>query len=311
MTQQTALQRNDQPKTNLVGIDGGGDNKLAKLNMRELKELATVFLESGAFPDVKQLAQAMVKIIAGQELGFSPIVSMTGIHFFQGKVEFSSTLKASLIKDSGKYEYKVLQHTNDCCEIAFYQRIGNELKSLGTPVFYTIEDAAQAGLLGKDNWKKYRKDMLFAACIRQGTRRYCADVLRGVSSDHEVEIDGDGPIDPNALGTSAMDDANAQNVTVDAEPISEPETNEAEAVDMETGEVIEVDAVDESIHEKPVDTDPVESTVEDLIESANQRLNAMSSREAQAVINGRKIGAMDLKQITAFHKELDKLAIPF
>lgn len=60
---QTALQRNDQQRTNLVGIDGG-NNGLAKLNMRELKELATVFVESGAFPDIKQVAQAMVKIIA-------------------------------------------------------------------------------------------------------------------------------------------------------------------------------------------------------------------------------------------------------
>lgn len=297
---QTALQRNNQQQSNLVSIDGNGNNAIAKLNMRELKELATVFVESGAFPDIKQVAQAMVKIIAGSELGFSPIVSMTGIHFFQGKVEFSSTLKASLIKDSGKYEYKVLQHTNECCEIAFYQRIGNELKSLGTPVFYTIDDAAAAGLLGKDNWKKYRKDMLFAACIRQGTRRYCADVLRGVSSDHEVEIDSDGPVDPNAMGTSAMDDQTAENVTVDAEPI--PETNEAEAVDMTTGEVIEVDTVD---------ADPVVSTVEDLIESARQRLNEMPSRQAQDILGGRKVTSMDLKQIIAFHAELDKLAIPF
>lgn len=305
---QTALQRNDQSKSNLVGIDGGGNNALAKLNMRELKELATVFVESGAFPDIKQVAQAMVKIIAGSELGFSPIVSMTGIHFFQGKVEFSSTLKAALIKDSGKYEYKILQHTNECCEVAFFQRIGDQIKSLGTPVFYTIEDAAAAGLLGKDNWKKYRKDMLFAACIRQGTRRYCADVLRGVSSDHDVTEIEDGPIDPNGVETSAMDDANAQNVTIDAEPI---ETNEAEAVDMETGEVIEVDTVDPSIHEQPADTDPAESTLADLIESADQRLANMSADDAAAILNGRKLAAMDLKQITAFHKELDKKSIPF
>jgi hypothetical protein len=300
---QTALQRNDHPKTNLVSIDGGGNNNLAKLNMRELKELATVFVESGAFPDIKQVAQAMVKIIAGQELGFSPIVSMTGIHFFQGKVEFSSTLKAALIKDSGKYEYKVLQHTNDCCEIAFYQRIGNEIKSLGTPVFYTFEDAVQAGLTNKDNWKKYRKDMLFAACIRQGTRRYCADVLRGVSADTDIEPNDDGPIDQNALGTSAMDDQKAENVTVDAESV--------EAVDMETGEVIEVDKVDPSIHEVPADTDPVESTLADLIESAHQRLGRMTTTDSEAILGGRKIAAMDLKQIIAFHKELDKKEIPF
>lgn len=164
-------------------------NKLARLNMRELKELASVFMESGAFPDVKSLAQAQVKILAGQELGFAPIVSMTNIHFFQGKVSIGSTLLASLIKDSGKYAYKVLQHSDLACEIAFYQVVGGETKQLGTPVFYTIDDATKAGLLSKDTWKKYPKDMLFAACMRQGARRYCADILRGVTHETDVEID--------------------------------------------------------------------------------------------------------------------------
>jgi len=157
--------------------------------MRELKEVAEVFIQSGSFTDVKQAAQAMVKIMAGAELGFSPIVSMTGVHFFNGKVSLGANLIASLIKDSGKYEYKITEHTAEACAVEFYQKINNELKSLGVPVRYTIAEASKAGLTGKDNWKKYPADMLFAACIRQGARRYCGDILRGVTPDTDADVE--------------------------------------------------------------------------------------------------------------------------
>jgi len=172
-----------------VVSDISGQNKLARLNMRELKEVAEVFIQSGSFTDVKQAAQAMVKIMAGAELGFSPIVSMTGVHFFNGKVSLGANLIASLIKDSGKYEYKITEHTAEACAVEFYQKINNELKSLGVPVRYTIAEASKAGLTGKDNWKKYPADMLFAACIRQGARRYCGDILRGVTPDTDADVE--------------------------------------------------------------------------------------------------------------------------
>ena len=79
-----------------------------------------------------------------------------------------------------------MPHHHDVFDL---QNINGELRSLGVPVRYTIEDAAKAQLTGKDNWKKYTKDMLFAACIRQGSRRYCADVLRGVTADTDSDID--------------------------------------------------------------------------------------------------------------------------
>lgn len=166
-----------------------GRNSLAKTDMSELKELAEIFVQSGAWPDVKNAAQAMIKIMAGRELGFAPLVSMAGVHFFNGKVTVGATLIASLIKDSNKYEYKIVEHDEKACAVEFFQNINGELRSLGVPVRYTIEDAAKAQLTSKDNWKKYTKDMLFAACIRQGSRRYCADVLRGVTPDTDSDID--------------------------------------------------------------------------------------------------------------------------
>jgi hypothetical protein len=215
-------------------------NSLARLNMRELKQVAEVFIESGSFTDVKQTAQAMVKIMAGAELGFTPIVSMTGIHFFNGKVSLGANLIASLIKDSGKYEYKITEHTAEACSIQFYQRIGYELKSLGVAVRCTIDDAKLAGLTGKDNWKKYPMDMLFAACVRQGARRYCADILRGLTPDTDTEPDND----------------------VDRSAIENTTTINGDLVDTITGEVIDAEIITESDTQaddtqRPQSTQPV------------------------------------------------------
>jgi len=198
-----------------VAVKENTNNSIARLNMRELKELATIFVESGAFNDTKQVAQAMVKIIAGQELGFSPIVSMTGIHFFQGKVAIGSNLMASLIKESPKYDYEIIEHSSVACAVQFYSIAGQRVK-LGVPVRYTIEEARDAGLLAKDTWKKYASDMLFATVMRQGTRRHCADVLRGVTDETDTYVEHS----PVEIETPAT------------------ETINGDTVDIATGEVI-------------------------------------------------------------------------
>ena len=55
------------------------------MSLAEVEQWAGVFHKSGMFKDVTNLAQAMVKIKAGEELGFSPFVSMGGIHIISGK----------------------------------------------------------------------------------------------------------------------------------------------------------------------------------------------------------------------------------
>jgi len=289
-SQNTAIQKTNAPQQGLSLVKADERNSLARLNMRELKELATVFMESGSFPDIKSAAQAQVKIIAGAELGFSPIVSMTGIHFFQGKVEFSSTLKASLIKASGKYEYKILQHTRELCEVAFFQKVGNELRSLGVPVKYTMEDARIAGLAGKDNWKKSPMDMLFAACIRQGQRRHCADVLRGLGPEADSEA-------TEEIDTSAMDDATAQNVTVEGSVV--------ETVDESTGEVIETPAASDTPLFSGKSTP--ESELTDLREAVENLLSVKigdGQAEREEFLNGRDPEQMALGPLKKLHGDL-------
>jgi hypothetical protein len=48
------------------------------------------------------------------------------------------------------------------------------------------EDAKAAGLTGKDNWKKYPRDMYFWRCVAKGVRRIAPDAVMGLYTAEEI-----------------------------------------------------------------------------------------------------------------------------
>lgn len=145
--------------------------QLQKHNPTDIMAIGKAFAESGMFPDIKSAAQAIVKIQAGNELGIPPFQSMSGIHIISGKPTIGAGLMASMVKGSGKYDYKVTEQTEKVCSINFFQ--GKEL--LGTSTF-TIEDAKKAGTKNLD---KYARNMLFARAMSNGVKWYTPDVFAG------------------------------------------------------------------------------------------------------------------------------------
>lgn len=137
----------------------------------DLQTLSKTFYDSGLFADVKSQQQAMVKILAGQEVGIPPFQSLSGIHIILGKPVIGAGLIASKIKGSGKYDYIVEKMDDKICSIDFYQganKIGNST--------FTAEEAKKA--LTK-NMDKHPKNMLFARAISNGVKWYCPDVFGG------------------------------------------------------------------------------------------------------------------------------------
>lgn len=148
------------------------------LSLKEANGLAKVFHESGLFRDTKSLAQATVKVLAGYELGIGPFAAMRGINIIQGQLAPNAAITASLIKKDAKYNYIVETNTNEKCVITFYELFGDEWKAIGTNE-WSLEDAERAGLTGKDNWRKYPRDMLFARTLTQGARQHCPHIFMG------------------------------------------------------------------------------------------------------------------------------------
>lgn len=162
-------------------IQTTNQNQLSpKLDLAELMEIGKAFAESGMFPDVTKAAQAMVKIVAGQEIGIKPFAAMSGIHIIKGKTTIGAGIIASSVKGSGKYDYTINQLDDKACNIDFFEG----KKKIGNSTF-TIEDARKAGT---QNLDKFPKNMLFARAISNGVKWYCPDVFNGpVYTPEEME----------------------------------------------------------------------------------------------------------------------------
>ena len=153
-----------------------------------LAELGGVLVKSGFFADTRDEAQAIVKVLAGAEIGFGPVQSMTGIHIIKGKPTLGAGLIASAIKRTTRYNYRILRIDDKACEIEFLEKFGDQWKSTGKSTF-TAADAYKAGT---QNMAKFPRNMLFARAISNGAKWYCPDVFNGpIYTPEEL---GDGTV---------------------------------------------------------------------------------------------------------------------
>jgi hypothetical protein len=139
--------------------------------------LAEVLSNSGYFADAKDAAKAAVKILAGREIGIGPVTAMFEIDIIEGSPSYSANLQAALVKNSRRYDWKLVELTHERCEIRFFQD-GEPL--VPTSVF-TLDDAKTAGLMRPgSNWFKYPRNMLFARAMTNGVAWHCPDVASGM-----------------------------------------------------------------------------------------------------------------------------------
>lgn len=200
------------------------------------QELGAIFVKSGFFQDTKEQAQAVVKILAGQEMGFGPIASMQGVYIVKGRVSYAANLIAAAIQRSGKYGYEIVDLSNEKCTLHFYSRSDPRAQADGFTSTFTIQDAQQAGLLS-ENYKKFPRNMLFSRALTNGARWYCPEIFNG-------------PVyTPDELGASVDDEGQVIDVG-------------SHRVDTMSGEVVE-----EYVPTRERDVDDV-----DMIRSADDEL---------------------------------------
>lgn len=138
-------------------------------NGMDLPSLGAVLAKSKFFSDTTDAAQAIVKVLAGQELGIGPIAAMTGVYIVKGRVAIGANLMAAAVKRSGKYDYRIIDHSDQVCRIVFFeagQQIGEST--------FTLADARKAGT---QNIDKFPRNMLFARAMSNGVRWYTPDVF--------------------------------------------------------------------------------------------------------------------------------------
>ena len=156
----------------------------------EVRQISEAMVQSGYFQDAKNANQAIVKVMAGRELGIGAFASMSGIHIIQGKPALGANLLASLIKNDHRYDYRVIELTDERCEIVFIEN--------GQEVGRSAFDTKDAKRVGTKNMDKFPKNMLFARAISNGAKWFTPGIFGGapVYTPEELgaDIDEEGNI---------------------------------------------------------------------------------------------------------------------
>jgi hypothetical protein len=162
---------------------------------------------SGLFPDIARASQAVVKIIAGRELGIGPFAAMSDIHIVDGSPVVGARILAALVRQSKVYDYRVVEWTNERCALDFY-RHGEKLEPTVT---FTDDDARRAGLDQPrpdgtpSSHTRFPRNMKFARAMSNGVGLHCPDLTAGTPVYTPDEL---GVEDPDADVTPvAADDA--------------------------------------------------------------------------------------------------------
>lgn len=225
----------------------------------DLQSVAKAMVASGYFTDARSLSQAIVKIMAGREIGVGAFGAMNGIHIIQGKPAFGANVMASKVKSSSRYNYRVTEMTDNNCSIEFMELFNGQWQQIGVSSF-SLADAKRAGTKNLD---KFPRNMLFARAMSNGVRWFCPDVMNGSAVYTPEELGADVDQDGNVI------DMPKQSVRV-SEPDPEPVRDDVEDgyyTDAAPPFVVDPEPVDEA---EPAD-DFKPFTIEDAYRVTNSK----------------------------------------
>lgn len=156
-------------------------------SLPEVQSMAEVLAKSNLLPDALKgkVPDVVVQILAGQELGLSPMASIRGVHVVQGKPILAADTMVALVLGSGVCDYfSCVEETAD--------RVTYETKRKGSPIpqrfTWSDDDTKAAGLQAKDNWRMHKRQMRRARCKAVLARDVYPDVLAGCYDADSEEI---------------------------------------------------------------------------------------------------------------------------
>jgi hypothetical protein len=178
-----SLRTEDDMSTNLVTTSPNAVAAPIEWD-RELRG-ATYLVKSGLCPQaIKTPEAALFIILAGRDLGLSPVASLRNIHIIQGKVELSADMQLSLFASrGGRFRWLEVSDTAAVIELHAPWLLAPHVSK------WTMADATRAGLAGSENYRKYPKAMLRSRTITAGLKDIGFDATAGVYAPGEIGSD--------------------------------------------------------------------------------------------------------------------------
>jgi hypothetical protein len=148
--------------------------------VNDIQTMAHAVVKSGLF-GMKTVEQATALMLIAQAEGYHPALAARDYHIIQGRPTLKAeTMMARFQQQGGKVEWKTL--TDKEVTAIFSHPSGGS-----ATITWTFEQAKQAGLTNKDNWKNYPRAMLRARVVSEGIRTVFPGVVLGVYTPEEVQ----------------------------------------------------------------------------------------------------------------------------
>lgn len=175
-----------------------------------LQKVAVGLFKSGMFPNAKNEYGAFAIVEYGHELGIPPMMALKNINIISGQLACNAQLMLSMAMSRG-VTYNVISETDKGATIEFKR---GDITYTAT---FNEDDAKAAGLTGKDNWKKYARDMYFWRAAAKGIRRIAPDAVLGLYTRDEISSGEIADVTPKIIAPQVAD------AVVEAQPEDIPE----------------------------------------------------------------------------------------
>lgn len=159
--------------------------------------LARSFVKSGLF-GIKTEDQALALMALCEAEGMHPARAVQEFHIVQGRPAMKAdAMLARFQRAGGRVEWN--EYSDTSVSGTFSHPQGGSVR-----IDWTMKQAADIGLAGKDNWKNYPRAMLRSRCISEGVRTVFPGIASGVYTVEEMQDMPAPPPPPKNMGTAEV-----------------------------------------------------------------------------------------------------------
>ena len=165
------------------------DSRYFDLVMREAAVLSSSKIVPAAYRGRE--ADIVAAGLAGRAFGWDVMAAMRNFHVIEGSASMKPEAMLGLVRQAG---HSVIITSTDGSASAVGKRIDSGDEHTAT---FTLQDAEDAGLAGKKNWKQYQESMLQWRAVSKLCRALFSDVVLGagyVPEELGAQVGSEGDI---------------------------------------------------------------------------------------------------------------------
>jgi hypothetical protein len=171
------------------------------MTIQDISTAGKAIAASGLF-GIKTTEQAVALMLIAQAEGYHPAIAARDYHVIQGRPTLKADAMLARFQSCGG-AVRWLDYTDQKCTAEFSHPQGGKIE-----ISWDMARAKSAELGGKDNWKKYPRQMLRARVISEGIRTVFPGCVCGVYTPEEVSDFEPEKKEPKNIEAEVLPNAN-------------------------------------------------------------------------------------------------------